>query len=101
MNNTKSIYVLISFVKNLDKSELKAYLKERLPEYMIPSYFMEMDMIPLTNNGKINRNALPEPDATGLISSDYEAPQTVIQKELVAVWKNVLEWARSVFMITF
>ncbi|MDF9553482.1 amino acid adenylation domain-containing protein, partial [Bacillus cereus] len=76
--------------KNLDKSELKAYLKERLPEYMIPSYFMEMDMIPLTNNGKINRNALPEPDATGLISSDYEAPQTVIQKELVAVWKNVL-----------
>uniref|UniRef100_UPI001EFA0991 amino acid adenylation domain-containing protein n=1 Tax=Bacillus wiedmannii TaxID=1890302 RepID=UPI001EFA0991 len=76
--------------KNLDKSELKAYLKERLPEYMIPSYFMEMDMIPLTNNGKVNRNALPEPDATGLISSDYEAPQTVIQKDLVAVWKNVL-----------
>ncbi|MDW7617333.1 amino acid adenylation domain-containing protein [Peribacillus simplex] len=74
----------------LDKSDIKMYLKEHLPDYMIPSFFMELEAIPLTSNGKVNRNALPEPDASGLISSEYEAPQTEIQEKLVTIWKDVL-----------
>ncbi|MCT2347486.1 amino acid adenylation domain-containing protein [Niallia taxi] len=76
--------------KALNKADIKSFLKERLPEYMIPTYFMEIDKIPLTNNGKVNRIALPEPDESGLISSDYEAPETANQKELVGIWKNIL-----------
>jgi iturin family lipopeptide synthetase B len=65
-------------------------LKERLPEYMIPSYMMELDFLPLTNNGKINRTALPEPDINGLISSDYVEAQTALQETLVTIWREVL-----------
>ncbi|MGL3758799.1 amino acid adenylation domain-containing protein [Bacillus velezensis] len=89
--NQKYLCAYIVCQKALDKSELKNYLKECLPDYMIPSYFMEMNKIPLTNNGKVNRNALPEPDDSGLITSNYEVPQTAIQKELATIWIKVLK----------
>ncbi|MGX9932376.1 amino acid adenylation domain-containing protein [Virgibacillus salarius] len=75
---------------SMDKSEIKAYLKESLPDYMIPAYFMELMKIPLTNNGKVNRKALPKPDVMGLISEAYEAPKTPTQKILTSIWQNVL-----------
>ncbi|KMP94175.1 hypothetical protein TU65_14990, partial [Bacillus wiedmannii] len=88
--NQKYLCAYVVSHETLDKSGLKAYLKERLPDYMIPSYMMELDNIPLTNNGKINRTALPEPDINGLISGDYEAPQTALQETLVTIWRDVL-----------
>ncbi|PEJ41045.1 non-ribosomal peptide synthetase, partial [Bacillus wiedmannii] len=88
--NQKYLCAYVVSHETLDKSGLKAYLKERLPDYMIPSYMMELDNIPLTNNGKINRTALPEPGINGLISGDYEAPQTALQETLVTIWRDVL-----------
>ncbi len=68
--------------------QLKEYLLEKLPGYMIPSYFVLFESIPLTPNGKINKNALPEPVLE--IGIDYEAPRNKLEEELVEIWSEVL-----------
>ena len=68
---------------------LKAYLKEKLPSYMVPSYYLKLDAIPLTSNGKVNRKALPMPEGTG-IEFIYIAPKTATEKTLVKIWSEVL-----------
>ncbi|MBO3751359.1 non-ribosomal peptide synthetase [Streptosporangiaceae bacterium NEAU-GS5] len=66
----------------------RAALRARLPEYMIPSYVGALDALPLTPNGKLDRNALPRPQWTS--STPYRAPQTVVERELAAIWADVL-----------
>jgi amino acid adenylation domain-containing protein len=68
--------------------ELREYLSRRLPDYMIPSYFVEMEKIPLTPNGKIDRKALPAPKVKR--ESEYIAPRNSIEKKLVEIWSQVL-----------
>ncbi|MEO2215443.1 amino acid adenylation domain-containing protein, partial [Paenibacillus amylolyticus] len=70
--------------------ELRAYLAVQLPDYMIPSYFVKLGTIPITTNGKLDRKALPVPEAahTGIV---YEAPSTPGQQQLAGVWQDVLE----------
>ncbi|HLP61975.1 MAG TPA: amino acid adenylation domain-containing protein, partial [Candidatus Deferrimicrobium sp.] len=69
-------------------SELQKYLSMELPDYMIPSYFVNMEKIPLTSNGKIDRRALPKP---GLKAGEkYTAPSGEIEKKLVEIWSEVL-----------
>ena len=70
--------------------ELKAYLKESLPSYMVPSYYVKLESIPLTSNGKVDRKALPDPEGTGLQQGAYVAPRTEIEKQLVRIWSEVL-----------
>ncbi|MDW7617334.1 amino acid adenylation domain-containing protein, partial [Peribacillus simplex] len=74
----------------LDVPEIRDYLKERLPHYMVPAFFMVLDSMPLTQNGKINRSGLPEPDISGMISDTYEAPQSNLQERLVYIWSELL-----------
>ncbi|UCH97042.1 MAG: amino acid adenylation domain-containing protein, partial [Candidatus Aminicenantes bacterium] len=69
--------------------ELKNYLSHFMPDYMIPSYFVQIEKIPLTPNGKIDRKALPEPE-TGQTRVNYIAPRDEIQKKLVDIWAEVL-----------
>lgn len=69
---------------------LRQYLKERLPDYMVPAAFVPMDQLPLTPSGKINRRALPEPDVTQGQSSDTVAPRTPIEEVLAGIWAHVL-----------
>ncbi|WBW95744.1 non-ribosomal peptide synthetase [Oceanirhabdus sp. W0125-5] len=76
--------------KEIDSSELRNHLKESLPEYMIPAYFVQIEKIPLTANGKINKKALPEPNISKLIVSKYEAPRNEIDEKLVEIWCEVL-----------
>ncbi|MDO3679095.1 non-ribosomal peptide synthetase [Paenibacillus ehimensis] len=83
-------YVVAREGGEIDKAKLKQHLKECLPEYMIPSYFVRLDSIPLTSNGKVDRKALPAPDRSGLLVSDYEAPQSGIQEALADIWRGVL-----------
>ena len=71
--------------------ELRAHLKERLPEYMIPSAFVTLEALPLTNNGKLDRRALPDPgDPHEGLGREYVAPEGRIESALAAVWEQVL-----------
>jgi acyl carrier protein len=70
--------------------ELKAYLKEKLPSYMVPSYYVKLESIPLTSNGKVDRKNLPDPEGTGLKQGEYVSPSTATEKQLAKIWSEVL-----------
>jgi acyl carrier protein len=69
-------------------TELRAYVSFRLPPYMIPSYFVQIEKMPLTANGKINRKALPEPDQP--VGAAYIAPRNISEETLTQIWADVL-----------
>jgi amino acid adenylation domain-containing protein len=71
------------------KASLRAHLAERLPEYMVPSAFVHMDVLPVNPNGKLDRKALPAPD---FASEDetYVAPRTPVEEVLAGIWAEVL-----------
>lgn len=73
-----------------DKDEVISFLNTKLPEYMVPHTWMELDAFPLTFNGKINRKALPEPVAESNETIQYEAPKTDLQKKVSEVWTKIL-----------
>ncbi|NET61630.1 MAG: amino acid adenylation domain-containing protein, partial [Symploca sp. SIO2E6] len=82
-------------ISNLELSEteqikqLKQYLTEQLPEYMIPTGFVLLSQLPLTPSGKIDRKALPAPDLSS-VSTEFVAPQTATEKVLAEIWTEVL-----------
>ncbi|MEP0858568.1 amino acid adenylation domain-containing protein [Trichocoleus sp. DQ-U1] len=72
-------------------AQLRSFLKEKLPNYMVPSGFVLLEAIPLTPNGKIDRRALPEPDtARPELESAYIAPRTAIEEVVAGIWTQVL-----------
>ncbi len=73
-------------------SELRSYLKQKLPEYMIPSAFVFLKAMPLSPNGKADRKALPAPDQNRPeLNEAFVAPQTESEKILAEIWSEVLE----------
>ncbi|NOU71105.1 amino acid adenylation domain-containing protein [Paenibacillus sp. LMG 31458] len=78
----------------LHSLELRAYLLKELPEYMVPSFFMELDKLPVTPNGKTDRRALPEPDGEFVSGTEYVPPTNVVEEALIAIWQEVLGIAR-------
>ena len=88
-------YVVNDMEASLDSVGLRSYLKERLPDYMVPSAFMFMASLPLTPNGKVDRNALPHYSSTNLnIGDGYVAPRTTTEVQLVRIWQKVLGVSR-------
>ncbi|MDO6434798.1 condensation domain-containing protein, partial [Flavitalea sp. BT771] len=77
-----------------DREGIVSYLQERLPEYMIPSVWVELPELPLTPNGKTDRKALPEPDDSGLLRGQYVPPGTEREKKMVKIWEELLEVER-------
>ena len=77
--------------RQLDSKQLREYLKPKLPDYMIPSAWVELEAFPLTPNGKIDRNSLPVPDFTVTTAQEnYIAPRTPTEKSLANIWQEVL-----------
>jgi amino acid adenylation domain-containing protein/thioester reductase-like protein len=75
-----------------EPQELRAFLKERLPEYMVPSSFVLLDALPLSPNGKLDRKALPAPEQPGAeLSPSFEPPQSELEKTLAGIWAEVLQ----------
>uniref|UniRef100_UPI000F064F54 amino acid adenylation domain-containing protein n=1 Tax=Pseudomonas viridiflava TaxID=33069 RepID=UPI000F064F54 len=72
------------------RETLKAELKTHLPDYMVPTHFVLLDAMPLTANGKLDRKALPAPDATQL-QTQYLAPEGELEQQLAAIWADVLK----------
>jgi amino acid adenylation domain-containing protein len=72
-------------------TELRRFLKEKLPDYMVPAAFVMLDALPLTANGKVDRRVLPEPGHITLeLETPYVAPRTEVESAIVAIWKEVL-----------
>ncbi|MCP3742679.1 amino acid adenylation domain-containing protein, partial [Rossellomorea sp. BNER] len=88
--NEKYLCAYVTLDKVIDKSILKDYLKEKLPDYMVPAYMLEVESFPLTTNGKIDKKSLPEATHLDLIHGDYAAPRTKTEEQLVAIWNEVL-----------
>ena len=70
--------------------QLREFVKEKLPEYMIPSAFVILERLPLTPNGKVDRKALPAPDQRPEDFNTYAPPRTIIEEHLVEIWKQIL-----------
>ncbi len=74
---------------NGDEINLKIFLRDYLPEYMIPAYYVELDEFPVTPNGKIDKNALPKPDMDYNIK-DYIKPANDTELKVAEIWQEVL-----------
>jgi acyl carrier protein len=74
--------------------DLRAHVRATLPEQMIPSVFMTLEALPLTANGKLDRRALPAPQANAEGSREYEAPQGEVESALAEIWQAVLRVSR-------
>ncbi|WP_166922942.1 non-ribosomal peptide synthetase, partial [Flavobacterium poyangense] len=75
---------------DINKSELRSFLQERLPDYMIPGFYVALNALPLTPNGKIDRKALPNVEGEDFIRKSYVAPTNDIEHQLVHIWQEVL-----------
>ncbi|WP_323073685.1 non-ribosomal peptide synthetase [Mycetohabitans endofungorum] len=71
-------------------STLRAHVASVLPEYMVPAAFVRLDAFPFTPNGKLDRRALPAPDADAFVRQVYEAPQGELETSLAAIWSELL-----------
>jgi surfactin family lipopeptide synthetase C len=84
-------YVIAATERELSGSELRDYLKERLPDYMLPSVFVMLEKLPLTPNGKIDYRALPQPEGHHVgLRNEYVAPRTDVEQLLRNIWHEVV-----------
>lgn len=86
-NTTLCAYVVIA--DGIEMNQLKFDLAHVLPEYMLPQYWVSLDALPLTQNGKVDRKALPAPDVAQS-QVDYEAPQDEMETVLASIWQDIL-----------
>jgi aryl carrier-like protein len=78
----------------VDAAELREHVAGHLPEYMLPSAFVRLHAIPLTPNGKIDRRALPRPDADAYAPAEYQPPEGEVEHALARIWADVLQLDR-------
>ncbi|MEH2195511.1 MAG: non-ribosomal peptide synthase/polyketide synthase, partial [Nostoc sp.] len=72
-------------------SELRQFIKAKLPEYMVPNAFVMLESLPLTPNGKVDHRALPAPDLHGELKDKYVAPRSPVEEMLGQIWAQVLK----------
>ncbi|MDU1412334.1 MAG: amino acid adenylation domain-containing protein [Clostridium sp.] len=84
----KYICAYIVYNEGEEEEKLREYLKNNLPDYMIPSYYIPLKNLPLTINGKIDKKALPKVNSN-VNSKEYVAPKNIVEKRLIEEWENV------------
>jgi amino acid adenylation domain-containing protein/FkbM family methyltransferase len=72
-------------------TDIKAWLSERLPSYMVPQVYVLLESFPLSASGKIDRKALPVPEASSYQTATYEAPQSPTELQLASIWRELLQ----------
>ena len=91
-NGDKELVAYLVSEAVLNTSDIRSYLSNRLPAYMLPNHFVQLAELPLTANGKIDKKALPEPEGLGLSTGvAYVAARNEIEGQLVAVYEEVLK----------
>ncbi|HLP88081.1 MAG TPA: amino acid adenylation domain-containing protein [Nostocaceae cyanobacterium] len=84
-------YLVLQPESNLSIENLRSYLQEKLPEYMIPTTFVPLQSLPLTTNGKVDRKALPAPDKVNAeVKESFVAPRNSLEEQLAGIWAEVL-----------
>ncbi|ELR97625.1 non-ribosomal peptide synthetase [Gloeocapsa sp. PCC 73106] len=81
---------LVAYFTSEKSPDLKGYLQDKLPQYLIPTAFVSVDAFPLTPNGKIDRRSLPVPSTSTLSQDSIVNPRTPTEELLANIWKNVL-----------
>ncbi|MBN1204898.1 MAG: LLM class flavin-dependent oxidoreductase [Myxococcaceae bacterium] len=84
-------YVVPAAEPGPDPVSLRAHLQQRLPEYMVPSAYVELKALPLTPNGKVDRKALPAPSAARSTRATFVAPQSSLEQQIAEVWQAALK----------
>ncbi|MCY9421315.1 condensation domain-containing protein, partial [Bacillus paralicheniformis] len=76
--------------KEVEQEKIRAFLKKSLPDYMIPQHFVQLDGLPLTVNGKVDKKSLPVPEQSVTMDRCYEAPRDQMEEKLVSIWEEAL-----------
>ncbi len=76
--------------KQITITDLRKQLRRKLPDYMMPQHFVEIDGIPLTPNGKVDRKALPKPFGQAIATPVKELPQSEIEQKIAGIWQEIL-----------
>jgi amino acid adenylation domain-containing protein/FkbM family methyltransferase len=88
-------YVVLEEEQAVTSSDMRSYLKQKLPDYMIPSYFVVLEKMPLTENGKVDRGSLPSPHHdTGELDANFVPPRDTVELLLAQIWEEVLDIPR-------
>jgi hypothetical protein len=87
-------YLVVQEGSGLSVTALREALSRQLPEYMVPSAFVQLEAMPLTANGKLDRQALPAPDSIMLAAREYAPPEGEIEETLAALWQELLRAPR-------
>ncbi|NUM34973.1 MAG: amino acid adenylation domain-containing protein [Candidatus Brocadiae bacterium] len=87
---SKRIVAYLSAREKVEAKELRSFLQQKLPDYMIPSHFVFLEALPRTPNGKVDRKALPTPEEQGKEAKKILLPQTQVERELLGIFQEVL-----------
>ena len=83
-------YIVIENGRELSVTGLKDYLSSKLPNYMVPSYFVRLDKIPRLPSSKVERSSLPLPDGSISTGVEYTAPRDNVEEKLAEIWQDIL-----------
>ncbi len=91
LNNNESLVLYYSADRKIEEDEIKAFLSESLTDYMVPTVYVQLDEMPLTPNGKVNRKALPQPTITATATqSAFVEPESEMEKAIAEAFAKVL-----------
>jgi amino acid adenylation domain-containing protein/non-ribosomal peptide synthase protein (TIGR01720 family) len=86
---------LVAYLVGKTTDDLREFLGESLPDYLVPAAFVPLDALPMNPNGKVDRKALPEPDFAAALAAGYVPPTGPVETRLAEIWADVLRVERA------